>query len=62
MDINVDALWSWVSAYSLNIIGALLIFIAGKWLARRISNLLAKLLEKNNFDLALVSFLTHLTL
>lgn len=61
MDINVDALWSWVSAYSLNIIGALLIFIVGKWLARRISNLLAKLLEKNNFDLALVSFLTHLT-
>jgi small conductance mechanosensitive channel len=33
----------------------------GKWLARRISNLLSKLLEKNNFDLALVSFLTHLT-
>jgi small conductance mechanosensitive channel len=61
MDINVDALWSWVSAYSLNIIGALLIFIVGKWLARRISNLLSKLLEKNNFDLALVSFLTHLT-
>lgn len=61
MDINVDALWSWVSVYSLNIIGALLIFIVGKWLARRISNLLAKLLEKNNFDLALVSFLTHLT-
>ncbi len=61
MDINVDALWSWVSAYTLNIIGALLIFIVGKWLARRISNLLSKLLEKNNFDLALVSFLTHLT-
>jgi len=61
MDINVDALWSWVSAYSLNIIGALLIFIVGKWLARRISNLLARLLEKNNFDLALVSFLTHPT-
>ena len=61
MDINVDALWSWVSAYALNIIGALLIFIVGKWLARRISNLLARLLEKNNFDLALVSFLTHLT-
>jgi small conductance mechanosensitive channel len=61
MDINVDALWSWVSAYALNIIGALLIFIVGKWLARRISNLLSKLLVKNNFDLALVSFLTHLT-
>ncbi len=61
MNINVDAIWSWVSAYSLNIIGAILIFIVGKWLARRISNLLSKLLEKNNVDLALVSFLTHLT-
>jgi small conductance mechanosensitive channel len=61
MNINVDAIWSWVSAYSLNIIGAILIFIVGKWLARRISNLLSKLLEKNNVDKALVSFLTHLT-
>ena len=61
MTINIDAVWSWVSSYSLNIIGAVLIFIVGKWLARRISNLLSKLLEKNNVDLALVSFLTHLT-
>jgi small conductance mechanosensitive channel len=61
MNINVEAVWSWVSAYSLNIIGAILIFIVGKWLARRISNLLSKLLERNKVDLALVSFLTHLT-
>jgi len=61
MNIYVDAIWSWASAYSLNIIGAILVFIMGKWLARRISNLLAKLLEKNDVDLALVSFLTHLT-
>jgi len=61
MNIDVDAIWSWASAYSLNIIGAILVFIVGKWLARRISNLLAKLLEKNDVDLALVSFLTHLT-
>jgi len=33
----------------------------GKWLARRISNLLSRLLERNKVDLALVHFLTNLT-
>jgi len=61
MQINLDAVWSWVTTYSLNIIGAILIFIVGKWLARRVSNLLTRLLQKNNFDLALVHFLTNLT-
>jgi small conductance mechanosensitive channel len=61
MNVNVDAIWLWVSTYSLNIIGAILIFIVGKWLARRISRLLAKLLEKNRVDLALVNFLSNMT-
>ena len=61
MNINVDAVWSWISAYSVNIVGAVLIFIVGKWLARRIANLLAKLLERNNVELTLVSFMTNLT-
>jgi small conductance mechanosensitive channel len=61
MNIDLEAFWSWVSGYSLNIIGAVLIFIVGKWLARRIVNLLSKLLEKKNVDLALVHFLTNLT-
>lgn len=61
MDINVDVVWSLVSVYSLNIIGAILIFIVGKWVARRISNLLARLLGKHNFDPALVSFLTNMS-
>jgi small conductance mechanosensitive channel len=60
MNFNVDAVWSWVSAYSVNIIGAILIFIVGKWLARRIANLLAKLLEKNNVELTLINFMTSL--
>jgi small conductance mechanosensitive channel len=60
MNINVDAVWSWVSAYSINIIGAILIFIVGKWLARRITNLLTKLLEKNNVEQTLVNFMTNL--
>ena len=61
MNFNVEAFWDWFSDYSLNIIGAILIFLVGKWLARRISNLLAKLLERNNIDLTLVHFLTNLT-
>jgi small conductance mechanosensitive channel len=61
MNINVDAVWLWLSAYSLNIIGAILIFIVGKWLSRRIANLLSKLLQKNNVDQTLVNFLSNLT-
>jgi small conductance mechanosensitive channel len=61
MNFNVETFWDWVSMYSLNIIGAILIFLVGKWLARRIANLLAKLLERNNIDLTLVHFLTNLT-
>ncbi len=61
MNINVDAFWSWLSAYSLNIIGAILIFIVGKWLSRRIANILAKILTKNNVDRTLVNFLANLT-
>jgi small conductance mechanosensitive channel len=61
MNINVDAVWTWVSMYSVNILGAILIFLVGKWLARRIANLLKKLLERNSVDLTLVNFLTNLT-
>ncbi|MBW2505887.1 MAG: mechanosensitive ion channel [Deltaproteobacteria bacterium] len=61
MNINVDAVWLWLSAYSLNIIGAVLIFIVGKWLSRRIANILAKILAKNNVDQTLVNFLANLT-
>ena len=61
MNINVDTVWLWLSAYSLNIIGAILIFIVGKWLSRRIANLLAKILTKNSVDQTLVNFLANLT-
>jgi small conductance mechanosensitive channel len=61
MNINPEAVWAWISAYSVNIIGAILIFIVGKWLARRITNLLSKLLQKNNVEPTLVNFLTSLS-
>jgi len=61
MNINVDAIVGWGSIYAINIIGALLIFIIGKWLARHIADLLATLMKKNNVDLTLVNFLKNLT-
>ena len=61
MNINVDALWIWLSAYSLNIIGAILIFIVGKWLSRRIANILAKVLARQKVEQTLVNFLSNLT-
>jgi len=61
MDINVDAVVAWISTYSIKIVGALLIFIIGKWLARRIADLFAKLMKKNNVDQAVVGFLTNLS-
>jgi len=60
MNINVDAVVAWLSSYSIKIVGALLIFIVGKWLSRRFANLFAKLLEKNNVDRTIVNFLTNL--
>ena len=61
MNIDIDAVWAWVSVYSLHIIGAILIFIVGKWLARRLANLLVRFLKKNSVDLALIHFLSNLT-
>jgi len=61
MNINVDAVAAWISIYSIKIIGALLIFIIGKWLARKIANLFSKLMRKNNVDEAVVGFVTNLS-
>ena len=60
IDINVDAIVGWISLYAFNVIGALLIFIVGKWLARRIADLLAKLMKKSDVDATLVNFLKNL--
>jgi small conductance mechanosensitive channel len=60
MDFNAETIQTWVSLYAFNIIGAILIFIVGKWLSRKIANLLAKLMEKSDVDHTLINFLTNL--
>jgi small conductance mechanosensitive channel len=61
MNFDVNAIWPWITKYSFNIVGAILILIVGKWLSHRISRILSKLLERNKVDLALVNFLTSIT-
>jgi len=47
--------------YGVKIIGAIAIFIVGKWLAKFLSNLVKKMLEKSNTDVTLVKFLGDLS-
>lgn len=53
----IEMVTYWVTTYSVKIIAALLILLIGKWVARRITNLITKLMEKNKVDLTLVRFL-----
>ncbi len=61
MNINVeqliDSVTLWLTTYSIKIVAAVLIFIIGKWICRKITNLLTKLLEKNKVDVTLIRFL-----
>ena len=47
-------------AWGVKIVGAIAIFIIGKWIARFLTNLLRKGLEKSNTDVTLVKFLGDL--
>lgn len=48
------------AAYGLKIIGALFIFIIGKWVAKRIQKLLVGVMQKKKVDETLLSFLENL--
>ncbi len=62
MDIKVDmeALVSLATEYSVSIVAALVIFIAGKWLSRRLADLIARLMKAKEVDATVVGFLRNL--
>ena len=60
MDKIMDTVMFYITTYSLKIVGAILVFLIGKWLARYISNLLGKILRKNSVDETLTTFLGHI--
>lgn len=66
MDINFDldkliaAAIPLIKTYALKLAAAILIFLIGKWIARKITTLLTKVLEKNNIDVTLIRFLENI--
>ncbi len=62
MDIEkvIETLTHLITAYSLKIVAAILVFIIGKWLAGKISRVITTLLEKNKVDITLVKFLENI--
>ena len=49
-----------ISFYGLKIIAALVVFIVGRWIAKAVEKLTARVLTKRNVDPTIVSFVEHL--
>ncbi len=58
---NLDSLWNMVleegMAYGIKIIGAIVIFVVGKWIAKKLSGLARNLMERSNVDPTLSNFI-----
>ena len=52
----MDKIWEMVSLYGVNIITALVIFIAGRWVAKAVRSLARRVMEKRGVDPIIVGF------
>jgi small conductance mechanosensitive channel len=57
----VGQIWDLILRYGVQIIGAILIYVVGKWLARVISKIVMRSLTKAKFDPTLVPFVENLS-
>lgn len=60
MENTIATLWAVGATYAIKLVAAILVFIIGRWLAKRIAALLAKLLERNQVETTLVNFLKNI--
>jgi len=62
MDFTIDTqnLLPLLTDWAIKIVLALLIYLVGKWVAKRITNLVRRLLERADMDTTLVSFLSNI--
>jgi len=51
----------WLTAYSINLLAAVIVLLAGRWLARKAAELLSMFLTKSKVDATLVGFLENIT-
>ncbi len=61
MEQTIDKIYGFLIQYGMNLIGAIIIFVIGKWVSRLISNLLEKALIKAKVALTLSTFAKNLT-
>lgn len=55
-----DLITEFLVKYSFQLLGALIIFLLGLWLAAKVANTVSRQLEKHNVDVTLATFVTHL--
>lgn len=60
MEDITGTIWTYVSLYGIRIIGAIIIFFVGKWLARLITKIVKRLMQNANVEDTLVTFLGNL--
>ncbi|MBN1493149.1 MAG: mechanosensitive ion channel [Candidatus Omnitrophica bacterium] len=61
MEELINKMYEYVALYGMNLVAALLIFVIGKWLARVISNVFSKIMEKAKVEPTLVTFIKNLS-
>ena len=60
MDFNTEMLVPLLTEWGIKILLALVIFIVGKWVVNRVTNLLGKMMERAELDPTLVKFLSNI--
>lgn len=56
MENMLDGARVWFVAYSTKVLAAILLFIVGKWVSRKIADLIGRILERHDVDVTLISF------
>lgn len=60
MEDITKAVWEYVSLYGIRVIGAIIIFVLGKWIAGLVTKIVKRLMENANVEETLVIFLGNL--
>ena len=60
MEFNIESLVPMLTEWGIRIVLALLIFIVGKWISKRITGVIRKMMERAEFDATLINFLCNI--
>ena len=60
MDFNTETLMPLLTDWGIKIVLALVIYIIGKWIAKRITRVITRLMERAELDVTLVTFLANI--